>query len=99
MTRPKRTHAGAAAAGLFARPSATGGLATREHAPTATINSSAAPAGQRIRQGVELLAEDVDFLRDLSRPRRTGQPRSLGSKFVATGVLSAAIELLRDLDV
>ena len=50
----------------------------------------------RLRQGVELTEDDVAFLRSLSRPARTGQPRTLGSKFVATGVLAAAIELLRD---
>ena len=50
----------------------------------------------RLRQGVELTEDDVDFLRSLSRPARTGQPRTLGTKFVATGVLAAAIELIRE---
>src|SRR4051812_37846852 len=94
MTRAKRSDVGAAAAGLFARASATGGLATRERAPV-TMTRAGALVGQRLRQGVELLVADVDFLRDLSRPARTGQPRTLGSKFVATGVLTAAIQVLR----
>src|SRR3954452_5457102 len=93
MSRAKRTDAGAAAAGLFSRPSATGGLATREPVTARRVASSIA---QRLRQGVELLAEDVDFLRELGRPVRTGQPRSLGSKFVATGVLTGAIRVLRE---
>ena len=49
-----------------------------------------------VRQGVELTEDETGFLRSLSRPARTGQPRTLGSKFVATGVLAAAIELLRE---
>ncbi len=53
----------------------------------------------RLRQGVELTEDEVAYLRALSRPGRTGQPRTLGSKFVATGVLAAAIELLREVDV
>src|SRR3954462_14362609 len=76
-------------------PSATGGLATRESTPSG-VAGFAVSVVQRLRQGVELLAEDVDFLRDLSRPVRTGQPRTLGSKFVATGVLTAAIRVLRE---
>jgi len=87
----RRTDAGAAVAGLFARSTATGGLATR--APRA------AAASTTLRQGVELLEEEVAFLRGLSRPDRTGQPRSHGSKFVATGVLMAAVELLGEVDV
>ena len=97
MSGPRRADAGVAVSDLFARSSATGGLATRtgtepviervvaRHEPIA-----------RLRQGVELTEADVDFLRSLSRPARTGQPRTLGSKFVATGVLAAAIELLRE---
>src|SRR4051794_35749506 len=93
MSRPQRTDAGLAAAGLFARQSATGGLARRE---PVTVTRAASLVVQRLRQGVELLAADVDFLRELSRPVRTGQPRTLGSKFVATGVLTGAIRLLRE---
>ena len=81
---------------LFARSSATGGLAT---APSRARRPGAVTARHepvaRLRQGVELTEADVDFLRSLSRPARTGQPRTLGSKFVATGVLAAAIELLQ----
>src|SRR3954468_18745938 len=93
MSGAKRTNAGVAAAGLFSRPSATGGLATREPVMVRRVASSVV---QRLRQGVELLAEDVDFLRELGRPVRTGQPRTLGSKFVATGVLTGAIRVLRE---
>jgi hypothetical protein len=92
MSAPKRADAGAAVAGLFTRNSATGGLARREadHRPRA----ASAGGEVRLRQGVELTESEVDFLRSLSRPGRTGQPRTLGSKFVATGVLAAAIDLL-----
>ncbi len=96
MSAPRRTDAGAAAAGLFTRDTATGGLATRppRDEPPAHVTVSREPVA-RLRQGVELAEDDVVFLRSLSRPARTGQPRTLGSKFVATGVLAAAIELLR----
>ena len=47
-----------------------------------------------MRLGVELTESESAFLRALSRPGRTGQARTLGSKFVAAGVLAAAIELL-----
>jgi hypothetical protein len=53
----------------------------------------------RVRVGVELTEEQSSYLRALSRPRRTNGPRTLGTKFVATGVLVAAIELLRSVDV
>ena len=49
---------------------------------------------QRVRLGVELTDAQITFLRGLSRPSRTGGQRTLGAKFVAAGVLSAAIELL-----
>jgi hypothetical protein len=52
-----------------------------------------------LRLGVELSERDVAWLRGLSRPARTGGPRTLGSKFVATGLLEAAIELARTVDV
>jgi hypothetical protein len=97
VSAPKRNDAGAAVAGLFTKNSATGGLATRpprEHEPSARVTVRRDPVA-RLRQGVELTEDDVGFLRSLSRPARTGQPRTLGSKFVATGVLAAAIELLR----
>src|SRR3954451_4914372 len=99
MTASRRADAGAAVAGLFGTNSATGGLARR--APDPTVRVGVAPTGsaQRLRHGVELDERDVEFLRSLSRPGRTGQPRTLGSKFVATGVLRAAIELLREVDV
>src|SRR3954451_4488344 len=93
MSGAKRTDAGVGAAGLFSRPSATGGLASREPVAVRRVASSVV---QRLRQGVELLAEDVDFLRELGRPVRTGQARTLGSKFVATGVLTGAIRVLRE---
>jgi len=88
MSAIKRADAGQAAAGLFARTSATGGLARR------AADAREPDAGARLRVGVELTEEQVAFLRALSRPARTGQPRTLGSKFVATGVMAAAIELL-----
>jgi hypothetical protein len=93
----RRTDAGAAVAGLFARSTATGGLANREPAP-ATRPTPAASAA-RLRQCVELFEGEVSYLRGLSRPDRTGQPRSHGSKFVATGVLMAAVELLGEVEV
>src|SRR4029079_8776239 len=93
----RRPDAETAVAGLFKRTSATGGLAGRRSAPPPASHN----AGSTLRQGVELSEDDVDFLRSLSRPARTGQPRTLGSKFVATGLLAAAIELWRagDLDM
>lgn len=94
MTTPRRSDAGAAVAGLFTG-SATGGLATRREDPPTRVTARRDPVA-RLRQGVELTEDDVAFLRSLSRPTRTGQPRTLGSKFVATGVLAAAIELLRE---
>ena len=93
----QRTDAGAAVAGLFARTTATGGLAARE--PATTPRPAPAAGAARLRQCVELLDDEVSYLRGLSRPDRTGQPRSHGSKFVATGVLMAAVELLGDVDV
>ncbi len=92
----RRTDAGAAVAGLFARSTATGGLATRQP-PRAPL--AASPTARTLRQCVELQAQEVSFLRELSRPDRTGQSRSHGSKFVATGVLMAAVELLGEVDV
>lgn len=53
----------------------------------------------RVRVGVELTDEQSGYLRALSRPGRTNGPRTLGTKFVATGVLVAAIELLRTADL
>jgi hypothetical protein len=95
MSAPKRADAGAAVAGLFARTTATGGLARREHADPEVTDAPAGFSISRVRQGVELTEDETGYLRSLSRPARTGQPRTLGSKFVATGVLAAAIELLR----
>jgi hypothetical protein len=92
MTK-QHADAGAAVGGLFTKTTATGGLAGR--AP----ERPRLPHGDRgaiVRQGVELTEDETTFLRSLSRPARTGQPRSLGSKFVATGLLAAAIELLRE---
>src|SRR3954447_3575104 len=97
MSAPKRSDAGAAVAGLFNRTSATGGLAQRDPALEPPAPRTETPA--RLRLGVELTEEEIGFLRGLSRPARTGQPRTLGSKFVATGVLAAAIELLHDVPV
>ena len=97
MTAPvKRNDAGAAVAGLFARPSATGGLAGRERdLPAAGASEQPAVASEpRVRLGVELTEPQIAFLRGLSRPARTGEPRTLGAKFVAAGVLAAAIELI-----
>jgi hypothetical protein len=90
----RNPEAGAAVAGLFSG-SATGGLATRADGERPARAAVRRDAVARVRQGVELVDEDVVFLRGLSRPARTGEPRTLGSKFVATGVLAAAIELLR----
>jgi hypothetical protein len=105
--RNARADAGAAVAGLFGRTSATGGLAGWDHPSAQPPNASTAREavtvlGQdahRVRLGVELSETEVGFLRALSRPSRTGGPRTLGSKFVGTGVLAAAIELLRSVDV
>jgi hypothetical protein len=99
MTASRRADAGTAVAGLFGTNSATGGLARRVPDPAARVEVAPASFAQRLRQGVELDERDVEFLRSLSRPGRTGQPRTLGSKFVATGVLAAAIEMLRVGDV
>ena len=52
-----------------------------------------------MRVGVELTERELPLLaRSRVRPD-TGQPRTLGAKFVATGLLAAAIELLADVDV
>jgi hypothetical protein len=99
MSANRRADAGVAVAGLFTGSSATGGLARRAPAPASAAHVTPTDRTQRLRQGVELDERDVEFLRSLSRPGRTGQPRTLGSKFVATGVLAAAIELLRIADV
>lgn len=96
MSNRTRQHAGAAVAGLFERASATGGLAGRTPQPESRVSPTVlTPAEPRLRLGVELTHREIDFLRSLSRPSRTGGPRTLGSKFVGTGVLVAAIELLR----
>jgi len=113
----RRSDTSAAVAGLFDRPSATGGLAGRDDQAEASVEASATPGSRtrdlraskggaahealappttRVRLGVELTEVETGYLRSLSRPARTGGPRTLGSKFVATGVLAAAIELLRD---
>jgi hypothetical protein len=69
-------------------------------APTPRAPRSRRRRGQpRLRVGVELTEGEIEFLRSLSRPARTGGPRSLGAKFVATGVLAAAIELLQATEV
>jgi hypothetical protein len=98
MTPPgRRPNAGAAVAGLFSQPSATGGLAGRER-PAAIAPASERQRGgvePRVRLGVELTEPQIAFLRGLSRPIKTGSPRTLGAKFVAAGVLAAAIELLQ----
>jgi hypothetical protein len=88
----RRPDAGAAVGGLFTTTTATGGLAGR----AAERPKLAHDRGAIVRQGVELTESETEFLRSLSRPNRTGQPRTLGSKFVATGVLVAAIELIRE---
>jgi hypothetical protein len=108
-TTGKRHDAGAAVAGLFDRPSATGGLAGRDHPPELPDDGPAGGAVRaeenlagresRLRLSVELTERELAFLRTLSRPSRTGQPRTLGAKFVATGVLSAAIDLLASSEV
>jgi len=113
----RRADTSAAVAGLFERPSATGGLAGRNGQAEAEIDvratharrppekraSNGVPADEaialqvtRARVGVELAEVETAYLRSLSRPALTGGPRTLGSKFVATGVLAAAIELIRD---
>lgn len=55
-----------------------------------------APGVERVKVSVNLPADEVDFLRSLSRPARTGAERTLGAGFVATGVLRAAIAMLRE---
>ncbi len=99
----QRGNTRAAVAGLFAERSATGGLAGRtEPAPTrdtANGQSTDTLVLTRVRLGVELTEQQTGYLRSLSRPARTGGPRTLGSKFVATAVLTAAIELLERVDV
>ena len=79
----------------------SGALEASDAAAHAAIQPRAdsRPAGRgvgetRVRLGVELTESESAFLRALSRPGRTGQARTLGSKFVAAGVLAAAIELL-----
>jgi hypothetical protein len=122
VTAPaRRQDAGAAVAGLFDRPSVTGGLAgaqpppeqsaadtstsaqgdaARDRARSSGARSSSRRRGEaRLRLGVELGEREIEFLRSLSRPARTGGARSLGAKFVATGVLAAAIELLQATEV
>jgi chromosome partitioning protein len=88
----RRADAESAVAGLFSRPSATGGLAGRRDDPTPTTHV----VSSTLRQGVELTEDDVDFLRSVSRPSSTGQPRTLGVKFVVTGLLTAAVQLIRE---
>ena len=92
----RRADAGAAMAGLFSNPTATGGLAGRDTTVTAAGASevNSCTRERALRLGVELSDEQIAFLRGLSRPSRTGGQRTLGAKFVAAGVLSAAIELL-----
>lgn len=92
----RRADVGAAVAGLFSNPTATGGLAGRDTTVPATRASEAKShiRERAVRLGVELNDAQITFLRGLSRPSRTGGQRTLGAKFVATGVLSAAIELL-----
>jgi hypothetical protein len=94
MSAP-RANAGAAVAGLFSNPTATGGLAGRDaDHPAPRTSSRPREREQRVRLGVELTDAQITFLRGLSRPNRTGGQRTLGAKFVAAGVLAAAIELL-----
>jgi hypothetical protein len=99
----QRSNTRAAVAGLFTESSATGGLAGRgEPAPPPSIGNGHATDASvltRVRLGVELTEQQTGYLRSLSRPARTGGPRTLGSKFVATAVLIAAIELLEHVDV
>lgn len=94
--RSGRADAGAAVAGLFASATATGGLAGR---PARAGARAVTASGTRVRLGVELTDEEIGFLRGLSRPARTGGSRTLGSKFVGTGVLAAAIALLGSVEV
>jgi hypothetical protein len=111
-TTSKRPDAGAAVAGLFGRTTVTGGLAGRHQQPEPVDQLGDQPTGDavradqnlagresRVRLSVELTERELAFLRALSRPSRTGQPRTLGAKFVATGVLAAAIELLASAEV
>jgi len=104
----QRSDTRAAVAGLFTEPSTTGGLAGRSGPPTLNgargteteaRHARDASALARVRLGVELTEQQTGYLRSLSRPARTGGPRTLGSKFVATAVLTAAIELLEHVDV
>ncbi len=103
--RTSRADVGVAVAGLFDRPTATGGLAGPRPEPAKAATSARATSVDvsesepRLRLGVELSERELAYLRALSRPARTGGPRTLGSKFVGTGVLVAAIELLRTVEV
>lgn len=114
MTAARRQDAGAAVGGLFAGSSATGGLAGRDHAPDGRArldttsqlptravapHPSPAPSDPRVRLSVELTENQTTFLRSLGRPARTGGPRTLGAKFIATGLLIAAIELVESVNM
>jgi hypothetical protein len=99
----QRPTTGEAVAGLFSRPNATGGLARAgaaadrangKEAVASPRPTSSGAGGSRVRLGVELTDAEIAYLRGLSRPGRTGESRTLGAKFVATGILAAAIELL-----
>jgi hypothetical protein len=95
--RPSATGGLAGAARSTETPRRGPALAGRS-APASSPNGVNVPvAGEsRVRLGVELTERETEFLRSLSRPVRTGGPRTLGSKFVGTGILAAAIELLAD---
>lgn len=110
MSAAKRPDAGAAVAGLFARHTTTGGLARGRQDQAATDDQRpqltgggdrgapsavGGPVGVPVRLGVELGEDEIAWLRTVSRPARTGAPRFLGAKFVATGLLTAAIQLAK----
>lgn len=127
----KRPDAGAASAGLFTKPSLTGGLAAvpdpapiqttdtqetvtvavaepieepdtqavvekRKPRQTRTVKVSRTQEPDIVRVGIDINTDESFYLRNLSRPSRTGAERTLGTKFVASGVLRAAIDLLQD---
>jgi hypothetical protein len=82
-------------ASLASSPDASEAAAKAARQARRNSRSAERGAGEtRVRLGVELTEAESAFLRALSRPARTGEARTLGSKFVAAGVLAAAIELL-----
>jgi hypothetical protein len=74
------------------RPQLAGG---DDPGAASAVGVPATAAGAPVRLGVELDEDEIAWLRGVSRPARTGAPRYLGAKFVATGLLTTAIHLAR----